>query len=417
MTDSIDYECKFSGPSDAGEFSGLASCFGQEDLVGDVVAPGAFKRTLSAHRAAGRTPAMLWAHNPAEVIGRWLDIAETPEGLHVRGKLNLQTQRGAEARALMLDGSISGLSIGFRTRSAKRRSKGRVLTDLDLIECSIVSIPCAPNARVASVKEMPTMSLELSVPDDVPETAHDLPPEVIARLDSLETKAAAADADLRAKLDRIETRLNRPGAKIEVKEDQAELESKAFLTWCRKGAEGLNDLEKKVLSTIAGSPTFGGWNLVPELFLTELNAEPCRVHADAAGRAGAAGERQPGAPAEAHGEPDRGMGGRDGRARGERAQLRAAKHSDLRGPGIGRGVQSAARGQRLRSQRRVEPGFCRRVRPAREPCLRAGKRHHGTARLPHRRGFRHHRRRGHGRHPDRLVSLDPLGLLLNGARG
>jgi HK97 family phage major capsid protein len=117
------------------------------------------------------------------------------------------------------------------------------------------------------------MSLDLSPPDDAPDTelsAHDQ--SLLERIQTLETRAADATAldEVATRLDRIETRLARPSARVETKEDQAQLEQKAFVTWCRKGGEGLDDLEKKILSTIAGSPTFGGWNLVPETFLREL---------------------------------------------------------------------------------------------------------------------------------------------------
>jgi HK97 family phage major capsid protein/HK97 family phage prohead protease len=266
MTDHLSYEVRYATTAD-GEVSGLASCFGQEDAAGDIVSPGAFKRTLAEHRAVGRMPAMLWSHNTHEPIGKWTSIEETAEGLHVKGRLNLQTQRGAEARALLLDDCISGLSIGFRTRSAERRSRGRVLTDLDLLEASLVVLPCAPNARISSVKGSP-MTVELSLPDDGAETAAaELPPEVLERIDNLEAKAAAAEA----KVDRLETRLSRPSARVEVKEDVAELERKAFNAFCRKGPEGIGEIERKVLSAgVLGSPSADGSTLVPQTFLNEL---------------------------------------------------------------------------------------------------------------------------------------------------
>jgi HK97 family phage major capsid protein/HK97 family phage prohead protease len=268
MTDLTDYEVKYTAGNE-GEFEGLASCWDQPDIVGDVVAKGAFRRTLHEHRAAGRMPALLWSHDPAEVIGRWTSMAETDAGLLVKGKLNLLTQRGAEARALLLDGSISGLSIGFRTRSAERRGRGRVLTDVDLVEASLCSLPCAPNARVSAVRNE-SMSVDLSAPDDAGETAFvDLRPEVLERITALEAKAATVD-QLSAQIDQVQTRLARPSARIEVREDKAKLEQKAFLTWCRKGADGLDDLERKALNTLVGSPTLGGWNLVPQTFLAEL---------------------------------------------------------------------------------------------------------------------------------------------------
>jgi len=266
MTDCLDYELRYAPPSDAGVFTGIASCFGQGDMVGDIVSAGAFKRTLAEHRAAGRMPALLWSHDPAEVIGKWTSIEETHEGLHVTGKLNLETQRGREARALMLDGSLSGLSIGFRTRSAERRSKGRTLTDVDLVEASLVGLPCAPNARVRSVKEA-AMAIELSAPDVAVEAAStELPPEVLERIEVAETKAA----DLAAKVDRLETRLARPNARVEAKDDDAALERQAFLSFCRKGLEGMSDLERKTLIAAPTSPTAGGWNLVPQYFVQEL---------------------------------------------------------------------------------------------------------------------------------------------------
>jgi HK97 family phage major capsid protein/HK97 family phage prohead protease len=280
MTETLSYEVKYSAPTEAGTFEGLASIFGREDMAGDIVQRGAFKRTLNEHRAAGRMPALLWAHDPAEVIGRFTDIQETREGLLVRGKLNLSTQRGAEARALLQGGDLSGLSIGFRTRSAERRSKGRTLTDIDLLECSLVAMPCAPDARVFSIKsngerrliqkDSSTMT-DLTYEDGAAEPAvAELPTEVLSRIAAVETKANTVD-EIAARIDKIETRLSRPGApRIEVREDP-QAETKAFVRWCRRGWDGMGDLEKKILgASTATSPSTQGWQLVPEQFLTEL---------------------------------------------------------------------------------------------------------------------------------------------------
>lgn len=57
-----------------GTFSGYASLFGRADLGGDVVAPGAFAESLRRRGAAGVR--LLWQHDPAEPIGRWLELAE-----------------------------------------------------------------------------------------------------------------------------------------------------------------------------------------------------------------------------------------------------------------------------------------------------------------------------------------------------
>jgi HK97 family phage prohead protease len=97
---------------------------------------------------------MLWQHDPGEPIGRWLSITEDTRGLHVRGRLNLAVARAREIHALMRDGAVDGLSIGFRVeRASPDRASGlRRLEKLDLWEISLVTFPMLPGARVGAVK-------------------------------------------------------------------------------------------------------------------------------------------------------------------------------------------------------------------------------------------------------------------------
>jgi HK97 family phage prohead protease len=135
-----------------GVFEGYASLFGVADLGKDVVMPGAFAASLAQRGASAIR--MLWQHDPAEPIGRWLDIAEDARGLRVRGKLNLAVERAREIHALMRDGAVDGLSIGFKVERARsERPTGlRRLEKLDLWEISIVTFPMLPGARVSTVK-------------------------------------------------------------------------------------------------------------------------------------------------------------------------------------------------------------------------------------------------------------------------
>jgi HK97 family phage prohead protease len=134
-----------------GEITGYGSTFGNVDLGGDVVAPGAFAKSLAEHKAEGTSPSMLWAHDPGEPIGVWTEAREDARGLFLAGKLTLETRRGAEARALAKDGALA-LSIGFQTRDAVYEKDQRVLKDLALFEVSLVSMPMNPQARLTSVK-------------------------------------------------------------------------------------------------------------------------------------------------------------------------------------------------------------------------------------------------------------------------
>lgn len=132
-----------------GTFTGHAAVFGREDLAHDVIEPGAFAASLARRGADGVK--MLWHHDPAEPIGRWLEIREDARGLFVRGRLLPEIARAREAISLMRAGVLDGLSIGFRTLRGRRdRASGiRRLAEIDLWEISIVTFPMQPDARVA----------------------------------------------------------------------------------------------------------------------------------------------------------------------------------------------------------------------------------------------------------------------------
>jgi HK97 family phage prohead protease len=135
-----------------GTFAGYASVFGVEDMGHDVVMPGAFSQSLA--KRGVRAIKMLWQHQPHQPIGTWMSIKEDSHGLYVRGRLNLGVQRAQELLALLREGAVDGLSIGFKTEKASRDRKTglRYLSKVDLWEISLVTFPMLPQARVTSVK-------------------------------------------------------------------------------------------------------------------------------------------------------------------------------------------------------------------------------------------------------------------------
>ncbi|WP_353185258.1 HK97 family phage prohead protease [Bosea sp. (in: a-proteobacteria)] len=135
-----------------GIFEGYASLFRIPDLGKDVVEPGAFRDSLARRGASGVK--LLWQHDPAEPLGRWLSLAEDSRGLFVRGRLSLAVARAREILALMREGAIDGLSIGFRPERARNepRTGLRRLERVDLWEVSIVTFPMLPQARISAVK-------------------------------------------------------------------------------------------------------------------------------------------------------------------------------------------------------------------------------------------------------------------------
>lgn len=283
----LNLEVKFSA-DETGVLSGYASVFGGEpDSYGDVIAKGAFTRTIAEHKTAGTAPLLLWMHDPAEPIGIWLDIREDAQGLAVTGKLIRQTRRGEEAYALLKARALNGLSIGFRARQFERRAGGgRTLQDLDLVEISLVTIPAAKPARVTDVKTAPAenpaamgaaterrglMTLEVKAPADAGNEG-----AVDVRVAALEESAAGIDARLKSVEESvgnvaksaaaIEQKLNRPGAVVEEK-DAPKLEAKAFGGFLRSGREALGADEVKALRV--SDDTAGGY-LAPAEFAAEV---------------------------------------------------------------------------------------------------------------------------------------------------
>src|SRR3546814_4385041 len=105
---------------------GYASVFGGEpDRHGDVIQRGAYSKSI----ASGARPLMLWAHDQSQPIGTWTDVREDETGLKVKGRLILETQRGAEAYALLRANVLDGLSIGYRATGFKELPGGGRLLD------------------------------------------------------------------------------------------------------------------------------------------------------------------------------------------------------------------------------------------------------------------------------------------------
>jgi uncharacterized protein len=136
-----------------GTFEGYASLFGLVDLGGDEVVHGAFARSLA--QKGPRAIRMLWQHDPSLPIGSWVSIKEDQRGLRVKGRLNLAVARARETLALLKEGAVDGLSIGFRVKNARKSAAGgiRRLLEVDLWEISIVTFPMLPQARITSVKQ------------------------------------------------------------------------------------------------------------------------------------------------------------------------------------------------------------------------------------------------------------------------
>ena len=135
---------------DAGlRIEGYASLWGVADLNGDVVARGAFAASLAKTGAAGVR--MLHQHEGRAAVGVWDRMVEDESGLFVAGRVMDWSAEGRFAQALSRAGALDGLSIGFRSRRARREGRLRVLVEVELWEVSLVTFPMLPGARFRTV--------------------------------------------------------------------------------------------------------------------------------------------------------------------------------------------------------------------------------------------------------------------------
>ena len=234
MSDRLEFKASFT-VDDAGSIEGIAWPFGAPDRVGDVIEKGAFG-------TVAQLP-MLFAHDQAQAIGVWDSITETPEGLTVKGRLMVDdVARAREVRALVQSGAVSGLSIGFVTKQAKPRQRGRTITALDLHEISVVAVPCHPGATITTIKaatDGPATDKENHMENAVQnetETKSAPAVELKAMNDNL--------GKITARLDKLEAKGNRLPVGEAANDDT---ETKAFEALLRHGEKRLADTETKAL--------------------------------------------------------------------------------------------------------------------------------------------------------------------------
>jgi len=157
-------EVKFADNGTPGSFEGYGAVFGNIDAYGDVIQKGAFKETLRDWNKTKKLPPMLVQHGgymmtdmDALPIGKWDAMSEDETGLYVKGRLiNLDTERGKTIYGGMKEGTLDGMSIGYRAKEfalgTKPDEPRRTLKKIDLMEVSVVTFPANGKARVAAVK-------------------------------------------------------------------------------------------------------------------------------------------------------------------------------------------------------------------------------------------------------------------------
>lgn len=145
-------------PSDgfpAGYVEGYASVFNNVDLVGDVVTPGAFGKSLRERLKKGMIllydSHMVFDGTDA-VIGVVRDAKEDDYGLWFKALFS-SVQRAQDVRTKIKEGILSAVSFGYDVIKAEPGPNNTtLLKELRLHEVSIVPWGANPKAQVEGVK-------------------------------------------------------------------------------------------------------------------------------------------------------------------------------------------------------------------------------------------------------------------------
>jgi HK97 family phage prohead protease len=143
------FSLRIKGVDESGKFTGVGATYGNVDLGGDRIMPGAFTRTL----AGSKVLPLLWQHQPDNPIGS-VKVTDSSQGLQVEGQLELADPTGQKAYRFLKSGIIRGLSIGYEAVKSAFVDDVRELTELKLWELSVVTFPMNTSAVVTGIKAM-----------------------------------------------------------------------------------------------------------------------------------------------------------------------------------------------------------------------------------------------------------------------
>ncbi len=131
-----------------GIITGYFSVFGNKDSDGDIITPGAFKKTLTEN---GPRIKHLLQHDIDRPLSKPQVLKEVSYGLYFESKISL-TSYGKDTLILYEDGVVDEHSIGYQTIKNEEKADGNYLLELKLWEGSTVTFGANHLARVTGIK-------------------------------------------------------------------------------------------------------------------------------------------------------------------------------------------------------------------------------------------------------------------------
>jgi hypothetical protein len=150
-----------------GEFEALVSVFGNVDLQGDRVMPGAYAYWLGEWKASGDPLPVIWSHQHGDLnayVGESTFGEERPEGLMIRGKLDLDDPAAVKVYKLLKGRRVNGWSFAYDVLGAEPAEDAMNLTKLWVYEVGPCLLPANEATQTLVVKGRRTAPAQAPVP-------------------------------------------------------------------------------------------------------------------------------------------------------------------------------------------------------------------------------------------------------------
>lgn len=144
---------------EVGGISGFFSTYDKTpDSYGDIIEPGAFTKTLEKRKESGHPFPLCFNHDFDKVIGAVDSVEDTEKGPYIEAHF-LDTQQAQDVRKMLQSGAIYQFSfaydvLGARQPNEEEKKAGvtNVLTEVEVYEVSVVTVPANQNAVATEIK-------------------------------------------------------------------------------------------------------------------------------------------------------------------------------------------------------------------------------------------------------------------------
>ena len=128
-----------------------------KDRSGDVISASAWAKGVDNYR---KNPVLLYQHDHSKPIGRVKKISVDRKGIYVEAEVSDAAENLHGVQTLIKDGALKSFSVGFMVKNGRydKASDTTVITDVELHEISVVSVPCNQESLFSMRKSFDSQS-------------------------------------------------------------------------------------------------------------------------------------------------------------------------------------------------------------------------------------------------------------------